>query len=121
MGLPLLDSLNYKIFDVSTLPPHNSLQTPPEVPGNQWENARILSKRVKNIGDIFSQNWNRCRFVCIARVLYIAPEEIVQRTEIGLYGGHLQPRFFLAESSLKWRASWREFQPNPRSDEPCVP
>ncbi len=50
---PLLDGLNYNIFDVSTLPLHNSHQTPPEVPGNQRENARILSKRVENIGDIF--------------------------------------------------------------------
>ncbi len=30
MGVPLLDSLNYNIFDVSTLPLHNSLQTPLE-------------------------------------------------------------------------------------------
>ncbi len=52
MGVPLLDSLNYNIFDASTVPLHNSLQTP----GNQWENARILSKRVENIGDIFSQS-----------------------------------------------------------------
>ncbi len=42
MGVPLLDSLNYNIFHMSTLPLHNSLQTPPEVPGNQRENARIL-------------------------------------------------------------------------------
>ncbi len=34
MGVPLLDSLNYNIFDVSTLPLYNSLQTPAEVPGN---------------------------------------------------------------------------------------
>ncbi len=34
MEVPLLDSLNYKIFDVSTLPLHNSLQTPREFPGN---------------------------------------------------------------------------------------
>ncbi len=53
MRVPLSDSLNYNIFDVSTLPPHNSLQTPREVPGNQQKNARILSKQVKNIGDVF--------------------------------------------------------------------
>ncbi len=47
MGVPLLDSLNYK-FNVSTLPLHNLLQTTPEVPGNQRENARILLKRVEN-------------------------------------------------------------------------
>ncbi len=52
MGVPFLESLNYNIFDVSNLPLHNSLQTPLEVPGNQRENARILSKRVKNICDI---------------------------------------------------------------------
>ncbi len=34
MGVLLLDSLNYNIFHVSTLPFHNSLQTPLEVPGN---------------------------------------------------------------------------------------
>ncbi len=61
MGVPLLDSLNYNIFYVSTLPLHNSLQTPPEVLGNQWENAWILSKRVESIGDIFLQSRNRCR------------------------------------------------------------
>ncbi len=44
MIILLLDSLNYNIFDVSIFPLHNSLQTPPEVPGNQWETARILSK-----------------------------------------------------------------------------
>ncbi len=54
MGVLLLDSLNYNIFHVSTLPLHNSLQTPLEVPGNQQENARILSKRVENIGDTLS-------------------------------------------------------------------
>ncbi len=59
MRVPLLDSLNYNIFNVSTFPLHNSLQTPPEVPGNQRENAQILSKRVKNISDIFSQSRNR--------------------------------------------------------------
>ncbi len=83
MGVPLLDSLNYIIFDVSTLPIHNSLQTPPEVPSYQRENARILSRRVENIGDIFSQSRNRCRFVCVALVRYIASKEIVQKTEIG--------------------------------------
>ncbi len=75
--VPLLDSLNYKIFDVSTLSLHNSLQTPLEVPGNQREIARILSKRVENIGDIFSQRQNRCQSDCVAPVLSIAPEEIV--------------------------------------------
>ncbi len=55
MGVPLLDSLNYNIFDMSSLPLHNSLQMPLEVPGNQRENARIISKRVENIDDIFSQ------------------------------------------------------------------
>ncbi len=74
MGVPLLDCLNYNIFYVSTLPLHHSLQMPPKVPGNQRENARILWKRVENIGDIFSQSRNRCRSVW-------APEEIVQRTE----------------------------------------
>ncbi len=54
MGVPLLDSLNYNIFNVSTLPLHNSLQTPLEVPGNQQENARILSKQIENISNIFS-------------------------------------------------------------------
>ncbi len=81
MGVPLLDSLNYNIFDVSNLPLHNSLQTPLEVLGNQRENDRIFSKWVQNIGNIFSQCWNR-QSVCIAPVLYTAPEEIVQRTEI---------------------------------------
>ncbi len=94
MGVPLLDSLNYNIFDVSILPLHNSLQTPLEVLGNQWENGQILSKGVENIGDIFLQSWNRCRSVCVAPILYTAPEEIVQRTEIGLYGSQLQPPFF---------------------------
>ncbi len=94
MGVPLLDSLNYNIFDVSTLPLHNSLQIPPKVPGNQRENAWILSKRVENIGDIFSQSLNYCRSICVVPVLYIAPEEVVQKTEIGLYGGQLQPSFF---------------------------
>ncbi len=83
MGVPSLDSLNYNIFYVSTLPLHNSLQTPLEVPGNQQENARILSKRVKNIGDIFSQSQNCCRSVCVVSVHYITPEKIIQRTEIG--------------------------------------
>ncbi len=86
MGVPLLDSLNYNIFDVSTLPIHNSHQTPLEVLCNKWENARILSKRVENISDIFSQSRNCCQSVYVALVLYIALEEIVQ-TEIGLYGG----------------------------------
>ncbi len=82
MGVPLLDGLNYNIFNVSTLPIHNSLQTPPEVLGNQLDNARILSKQVENIGDIFSQSRNFCRSVCVAPVLYIASEEVVQKTEI---------------------------------------
>ncbi len=82
MGVPLLHSLNYNIFDVSTLPLHNSLQMPSEVPGNQRENAWIFSKQVENMGDIFSQTRNRCPFVCVAPVLYITPVEIVQRTEI---------------------------------------
>ncbi len=60
MGVSFLDSLNYNIYNVSTLPLHNSLRTPLEVPGNQRENARILSKQVENIGDIFSQSRNRC-------------------------------------------------------------
>ncbi len=47
MGVSLLDSLNYNIFDMSTVPLHNSLQTPLEVPGNKQENAWILSKWVK--------------------------------------------------------------------------
>ncbi len=71
MGVALLDSLNYNIFDVSNLLPRNSLQTPLEVLGNQRENARILSKRVENIRDIFSQSRNRWS-VCVAPVLYIA-------------------------------------------------
>ncbi len=121
MGVPLLDSLNYNIFNVTTLPLHNLLQTPPEIPGNQWENARILSKRVENIDDIFSQSRNCCWSVCIAPVFYIAPDEIVQRTEIELYDGQLQPPFFWVENSSKWHASWSEFQPNPKSDQPCVP
>ncbi len=83
MGVPLFDSLNYNIFDMSTLPLHNLLQRPTEVPGNQRENARILSKQVKNIGDIFSLSQNLCWSVCVAPILYIAPEEIVQRIEIG--------------------------------------
>ncbi len=49
--------------------------------GNQRENAWILSKWVENIEDIFLQSRNRCRSVCVAPVLYIAPEETVQRTE----------------------------------------
>ncbi len=73
MEVPLLDSLNYNIFDASTLPLHNSLQMPLEVPGNQRENAQILSKRVENIGDIFSQSRNRYQSVCVVPVLYIAP------------------------------------------------
>ncbi len=93
MGVPMLDSLNYNIFDVCTLPLHNSLQTHPEVSGNQWKNARILSKRVENIDDIFSQSRSR-RSVYVALVLYLAPEEIVQRTDIGLYGNQLQAPFF---------------------------
>ncbi len=108
MGVPLLDSLNYNIFNVSTLP-HNSLQTPPEDSSNQRENARILSTRVENIGDIFSQSQNRCRSDCVAPVLYIAPEEIVQRTEIGLYGRRPAPALlFLSKKPfemthfLKW-------------------
>ncbi len=100
MGVLLLDSLNYIIFDVSILPLHNSLQTPPKVLGNQQENGRILSKRVKNIGDMFSQSRNRCPSVCVAPVLYIAPEEIIQRTEIGLHGRQLQPPFF--EQKTVW-------------------
>ncbi len=52
----MLEGLNYNIFDVSTHAFYNSLQTPPEVLGNQRENAQILSKRVENIGDIFSQS-----------------------------------------------------------------
>ncbi len=83
MRVPLLDSLNYNILDVSTLPLHNSLQTPLEVPGNQQENARILWKRVENIGDIFSQSRNRCHSVCVALVLCIDLEKIVQKNEIG--------------------------------------
>ncbi len=82
MEVLLLDSLNYNIFDMSTVPLHNSLKTAAEVLGNQRENALILSKRVENIGDIFSQSRNHCRSVCVALVLYIAPGEIVQRTEI---------------------------------------
>ncbi len=119
MGVPLLDRLNYNIFDVSTLPLYNLLQMPLEVPDNQRENALILSKRVENIGDIFLQSRNRWS-VCAASVFYIAAEEIVQRTEIGLYNGQLQPPFFL---SKKWfeMTSWNEFQSNPRSDQPCVP
>ncbi len=78
----MLDILNYNIFDVPTLSLRNSLQTSLEVPGNQQKNARILSKRVENIGDIFSQNRNHCRSVCVAPVLYIASEEIVQKIEI---------------------------------------
>ncbi len=99
MGVPLLDSLNYNIFDVFTLPLHNSLQTSPEVKGNQWETARILSKRVKNIGDIFSLSRNHCRSVYIAPVLYIAPEEIVQRAEIGAVRWPAPAPFFLCR---KW-------------------
>ncbi len=99
MRVSLLDSLNYNIFDVSTLPLHNSLQTPPKVLSNQRENAGILSKRVKNIGDIFSQSRNRCRSVSIAPVLYIDPEEIVQRTEIGAVWRPAPAPFFL---SGKW-------------------
>ncbi len=77
MGIPLLDYLNYNIFDVSTRPFHNSLQTPPEVLDNQRENARIFSKQIENMGDIFSQSRNHCWSVCVTPVLYIAPEEIV--------------------------------------------
>ncbi len=109
MGVSLLDSLNYNIFDVSTLHLHNSLQTPPEVTVDQRENERIFLKRVKNIGDMFLQCRNRCRSVCVAAVLYIAPEEIVQRTEIGLYSGQLQSPFFLVENGSKWHTSWSEF------------
>ncbi len=112
-GSPLLDGLNYNIFglnynifDVSTLPFHNALQTPLKVPRNQRENARILSKRVENIGDIFSQSRNRCRSVCVAPVLYIAPEEIVQRTEIGAVPRPAPAPFFLAENGTKW--FWQE-------------
>ncbi len=83
MGVLLLNSLNYNFFDVSNLPLHNSLQTSLEVPGNQRENARIISKRVENIGDIYLQSRHRCWSVCVAPVLYIAPEETVHRTEIG--------------------------------------
>ncbi len=43
MGVPLLDTLNYNIFDVSILP-------------HQRKNAQILSKWVENIGNIFSQS-----------------------------------------------------------------
>ncbi len=82
MGVPLLDSLNYIIFHVSTLPLPNSLQTPPEVPHNQRESAWILSKRVENIGDISLQSRHCYQSVCVTLVLYIAPEEIVQRTKI---------------------------------------
>ncbi len=103
MVVPLLDSLNYNIFGVSTLPLHNSLQTPPEVPGNQQENVRILSKQVENIGDIFSQSRNRCRSVCVALVLYIAPEEIVQRTEIGAVRQPAPDPLFLRGKWFKMR------------------
>ncbi len=61
-----------------------------------WENARILSKQVKNICDIFSQSRNCCRSVCIAPVLYIAPEKIVQRTEIGSVQQPAPAPFFLS-------------------------
>ncbi len=100
MEVPLLDSLN--IFEVSTHPLNNSHQTPPEVPGNQRENAWILSKRIENIGDIFSQSRNRCRSVSVAPVLYIAPGEIVQRTKIGaVQQPALAPLFFGAENGSK--------------------
>ncbi len=98
MRVPLLDSLNYNIFDVSTLSLYNSLQTPPEVPDKQRENARILSKRVENIGDIFSQSRTRWS-VCVAPVFYIALEEIVQRIEIGVVQRPAPAPFFL---SGKW-------------------
>ncbi len=101
MGVPLLNSLNYNIFDVSTVPLYNSLQMSPKVLGNQRENARILSNRVENIGTIFLQSRNRCWSVCIAPVLYIAPEEIVYRTDIGLYGSQIQPPFFKAKNGSK--------------------
>ncbi len=52
MGVPLLDSLNYNIFDMSTLPFHNSLRTPLEVPGNQREIARILEANRDNRNDV---------------------------------------------------------------------
>ncbi len=90
----MLDSLNYNIFDVSTLPLHNSLQMHPEVPGNQREKALILSNRVENIGDIFSLRRNRCRSVCVSLVLYIAPEEIVQRLRSGFMAASSSPPFF---------------------------
>ncbi len=102
MGVPLLDSLNYNIFDVTTLPLHNSLQAPPEVPGNQWENPRSSQSESKMSVILFRRAEIVVGLFAWVLVLYKTPEEIVQRTEIRLYSGQLQSPFFWAETEVSF-------------------
>ncbi len=73
---------------------------------NTRENAQILSKQV--IGDIFSQSRYCCWSVCVVPVLYIAPEEIVQRMEIKAVQRPAPAHFFFSGKRcemtrfLKW-------------------